>query len=122
MFIIAALWALALGAIQTFAPDIVTSQEGKLLTKRESLSAADTFTFVNNGKQRIRITAGATETKLKVTFQSSFDGVKPTSREIIVKEKSVLLGPFEAGIYNSAEGKVEFTITSGTAVIIELFE
>lgn len=121
MFIIAALWALALGAIQTFAPDPVTTL-GVLPTKRTGLSAADTFTFVNNGKQRIRITTGATECKLKIAFQAGLDGVKPASREIVLLSNTKYVGPFEAGIYNSAEGKVEFTITSGTGVEIEIFE
>lgn len=108
-------------AIQTFAPDI-PSTTGKILTKREGLSAADTFTFVNNGRVEMRITAGATETKVKVKIQQKVDGLVVAEREIVVKETSKLVGPFEQSIYNNEEGKVEFTITSATAIVIELFE
>lgn len=108
-------------AIQTFEPDLVTTS-GKVPTKRTGLSAADTFTFLNNGKQQMRITCGATETKIKVKFQSGIDGVKPLEREIAIVSATKYLGAFEAGAYNSAEGKVEFTITSATGVEIEIFE
>lgn len=108
-------------AIQTYTPDVVTTT-GTVPTKREGLSAADTFTFATNGKQRMRFTAGTTECKIKVKFQSGVDGVKPLEREIVIKENSKYLGPFEYGAYATAEGKVEFTLSATTNVVIEIFE
>lgn len=108
-------------AIQTFAPDAPVTT-GKIPTKRESLSAADTFTFVNNGKIALRVLAGATECKLKVVFQQKLDGIAPTSREIVIKEQTKYIGYFEPSVYNSEEGKVEFTISAATGVVIELLE
>lgn len=106
-------------AIQTYAPDKPTTL-GVVPTKRESLSAADTFTFVNDGKTRLRVLAGSTETKIKVKVQQAVDGLTPAPREIVVKEQTKEIGVFDKSIYNSPEDKVEFTITSATGVVIEL--
>src|SRR5690348_12497715 len=100
-------------AVQTFVPDKPTTA-GKVPTKHEGLSAADTFRFLNNGRVALRVTAGSTEAKLKVVIQEKVDGVTPAPREIVLKENTHLIGPFEESEYNNEEGYVEFTLSATT--------
>lgn len=105
-------------AVQLFVPE-APSTEGKKLTAHAGLSAADTFTFLNDGKTKLLIVAKATETKVKVVIQQKVDGRVPAVREVACKEGHFTIGPFEKSKYNNEEEKVEFTISS--AAEIEVF-
>lgn len=108
-------------AVQTFVADVPSTQ-GKKLTAHAGLNAADTFTFLNTGKEKLIVTAKATETKVKVVVQRETDGLKPAEREVACKEGEFVIGPFDKNDYNNEEEKVEFSLTSAVEIEVKLIK
>jgi hypothetical protein len=107
-------------ATQVLVPD-EPSTKGKLLTEHTGLSAADTFTFLNDGKTLLIVRTKEAITKVTVSVFSKVDGREVKTEEVeIAKNAARVFGNFDRTTYNDEEGKVEFKISVATEVTVEI--
>lgn len=109
-------------AIQTFVPDVPTPK-GTLLTEKTGLSAADTFTFLNDGNTKLIVRTKEAITKVTISVFSKVDGREVKTEEVeIAKNAARAFGPFARSTYNDEEGKVNFKISVATEVTVEVIK
>lgn len=107
-------------ATQTFVPDVPTPK-GQLLTEHTGLSAADLFTFLNDGNTKLIVRTGEAVTKVTISVFRKIDGKEVKTEEVeLAKKTARVFGPFDRSNYNDEEGKVEFKISVATEVTVEI--
>lgn len=109
-------------AVQTFVPD-VPATKGTTTTPHTGLSAADTFTFLNDGDTKLIVRTKEAITKVTISVFSKVDGREVKTEEVeIGKNACKVFGSFARSTYNDEEGKVQFKISVATEVTVELIK
>lgn len=100
--------------------DAVT-RAGKKPTVKTPLVEAETYRFKNDGDTMLRVTTGEATTKVKIIIQKKVDGQLVVQREVeLAKKETKEFGPFPLSEYNNEEEEVEFMVTVGAEVSVEV--
>jgi hypothetical protein len=87
----------------------------------QAVTAADGFTFPNDGHTILYVVNDAVALVLTFTIQQTLDGQSATRAETIADAESWVIGPFPPALYNDADGLVTCTpgadLAAGIAVI-----
>lgn len=78
----------------------------------QSVTAADGFTFPNDGRTVLIVENDAGDLTLSFTIQKTVDGQTPTAKSVTVTDSQTwVIGPFPVNIYNDDDDLV--TVTPG---------
>lgn len=107
-------------AVNTLSVEEIT-RSGINLADTGSLSATDTYKFLNNGRTFLHFKkSGAGACTVTIVTQSTEDGLAVGDRTVSVPATTgdVMVGPFPREIYNDSSGFCTFSLSEITGLTV----